>query len=126
MAADPVVGIRQIREWCRAIKPEVDRLYQERGATDRGTRPVANEGEAAESGGAPLSKEAKAIAALIDHPDWTGAEIAGAAGCSRTSLYRMPDFVRAKEILQQAKEDMPRGSKNGDDGTIEAWGADAC
>lgn len=68
-----------------------------------------------------LSKEARALAALADHPDWTDEQIAGAAGCNRQSLYRMKKFVAAKEVLRGGKRLMPKGSKNGETGDVEAW-----
>ena len=73
------------------------------------------------AGKSGLSKEALAIAALKDHPEWSDAEIAKAAGCNRTSLYRMPDFLKARQILRQGKANIPKGSKNAEDGTLEAW-----
>ncbi len=68
-----------------------------------------------------MSKRALALATLIQHPDWTDTQIAEAVGCNRTSLYKMPDFVKARKILKQAKSDIPRGEKNGEDGTVDAW-----
>ncbi len=67
-----------------------------------------------------LSKEALAIAALKDHPDWTDGKIAKAAGCNAKSLYRMKGYTTAKAALRQGGADIPRGSKS-EDGTIEAW-----
>lgn len=46
-----------------------------------------------------LSKEALALAALADHPDWSDEQIAALAGCNRSSLYRMHRFQRAREAL---------------------------
>lgn len=54
-----------------------------------------------------LSKEAMALAALADHPDWSDEQIAELAGCSRSSLYRMPRFVMARQALYRAREDYP-------------------
>jgi AraC-like DNA-binding protein len=69
-----------------------------------------------------LSKKAMALAALQDHPDWTDAKIADAAGCSRTTLYRWPDYKMARELLESAKATRPRGTKT-KDGRVEAWPA---
>ena len=69
----------------------------------------------------PLSKEAKALAALADHPDWTDRQVAKAAGCQRSSLYRMARFMAAKRILKDGKDLMPEGKKDGKDGAVEAW-----
>ena len=67
-----------------------------------------------------LSKEALAVAALVEHPDWTHKEIAKAAGCHKHSLYRMKQYMGARAAIQQAKADMPRGSKS-KDGEMESW-----
>jgi len=70
--------------------------------------------------GGGLSKESLAIAALVDHPDWTDEQIATAAGCNRTSLYRWPKFKEARALLQQGSSP-PQGTKNGETGDMEAW-----
>jgi hypothetical protein len=70
-----------------------------------------------------LSKEALALAALKDHPEWTDSQIAKAAGCKRTSLYDMPAFVKAKAMLKVGKKDLPKGRKD-KDGRVEAWEKD--
>jgi hypothetical protein len=44
-----------------------------------------------------LTKEGYVIGTLMDHPDWTPEQIARAVGCSRTSLYRMPAYMKAKD-----------------------------
>jgi hypothetical protein len=72
-----------------------------------------------------LSKEAKALAALTDHPDWTDEQIAEAAGCKRQSLYRMKKFTAAKRLLKGGKSDFPVGKKNRDTGTVDAWDNDS-
>lgn len=112
----------------RAARPEkraasaADNASAAEGCAGReAQRPPAGEAHEAEASRANLSKEARAIAALKDHLDWPDTEIAKAAGCSRTSLYRMPDFRKAREILKRGKADLPRGSKNADDGKVEAW-----
>jgi hypothetical protein len=72
------------------------------------------------TGGKGLSKEALALATLRDHPDWTDQQIADTVKCNRTSLYEMPDFVKAKQILKQGKKHFPKGRKD-PDGNVEAW-----
>jgi hypothetical protein len=69
---------------------------------------------------ATLSKDARALAALADHPDWTDKQIAKAAGCNVKSLYRMKSFTTAKAALKQGRDDMPKGSKS-KEGEVEAW-----
>jgi len=71
-----------------------------------------------------MSKAAKALAALAEHPDWTDEQIADAAGCKRTSLYRMKSFKQARRILRGGLEQMPAGTKDGETGDVEAWNDD--
>jgi hypothetical protein len=60
-----------------------------------------------------LSPEAKAVATLVDHPEWSHAQIAQAAGCARRSLYRFPKFMRAREVQRSSREGARRnGSRN--------------
>ncbi|MDD4888707.1 MAG: hypothetical protein PHU85_02160 [Phycisphaerae bacterium] len=133
---------RQARKDWPTIKPAIQeaaiRLRLRGKATRQKAEPDAPQGNgtAAPAGPAPasapvapitpppanslkLSKEAKALAALTDHPDWSNATIAKAAGCHVKSLSRMADFQRARQILASGRADMPRGSKD-KDGTLEA------
>lgn len=89
---------------------------------DRNLRAAAK-GKTAATDKMSLSKEARAIAALMDHPEWTDKRIAEAAGCSRQSLYEMPHFVMAKEILKKGKKGVPKGTKDRH-GNVEAWRED--
>ena len=52
-----------------------------------------------ERSGERISKEAMALVALADHPDWSDERIAEMAGCSRSSLYRMPRYMMARQML---------------------------
>jgi hypothetical protein len=65
-----------------------------------------------------LSKEALALAALVENPGWSDQQIANAAGCNRKSLYRMEKFRQAKRAMRSS---VPGGQKDERDGTIEAW-----
>ncbi len=67
-----------------------------------------------------MTKEARALAILTDHPEWSDADIAKAAGCSRTTLYRWERFRKAREILRTGRQLHPRGTKSAE-GDIEAW-----
>ena len=67
-----------------------------------------------------ISKEATALAVLKDHPDWSDAKIAQAAGCSRTTLYTWQSYVKSRAIIAEPKSSRPRGSKS-KEGHIEAW-----
>jgi hypothetical protein len=75
------------------------------------------------AGEKPASKRALALAVLQQHPEWSDTRIAKAAGCSRTTLYRWPFYVKARELLASGKKVRPRGSKS-KDGVIEAWSND--
>lgn len=68
-----------------------------------------------------LSQEAKALAALADHPDWTDHQIAQAAGCHVKSLYRMKKFVSAKAVLKLRRSDLPTGRKDRESHNLDAW-----
>jgi len=57
-----------------------------------------------------LSREAVALALLVQDPELTDAEIARRAGCARTTLYRWPLFKKAKAVLFEAgKSQRTRG-----------------
>ena len=64
------------------------------------------------------------MAALAYHPEWSDEQIAKAAGCNRASLYRMKKFIAAKGLLKDGKGLLPKGSKNGESGQMEAWDDD--
>lgn len=67
------------------------------------------------------SLEARALAVLTDHPDWTDTKIAETLHCNRTSLYRLKKFTAARELLKQdGKATMLRGSKP-KDVNLDAW-----
>jgi hypothetical protein len=69
------------------------------------------------------SQEARAIAALVDHTDWTDTQIAAAVGCHPKSLYRWELFKAARAIMRQGKAELPRGAKP-KKGEIEAYSGD--
>jgi hypothetical protein len=56
-----------------------------------------------------MSKKAKALAALADHPEWTDEQIAQAAGCHVKSLYRWKDYARARELLRHGSSHRQAG-----------------
>jgi len=68
-----------------------------------------------------MSKSARALAVLQDHPDWTNKQIAEVAGVNVKSLSRMDNFRKAREILKTAKSKFPTGSRSAETGDIEAW-----
>jgi len=67
-----------------------------------------------------LTGEAKALALLVQHPEWSNVKIAKEVPCSRTTLYTWQKFVAAREALSQGRRQMPRGTKD-DDHNLEAW-----
>ncbi len=67
-----------------------------------------------------LTKEARALATLVEHPEWSDIKIAKEAGCHVRSLYRWKAFTGARVAQKEVKADIPKGSKSSD-GTIEAW-----
>jgi len=72
-----------------------------------------------------MSKEALALALLVEHPEWSNTRIAKEIGVNRRSLYRWPRFRAARDTLKQGKGDLPRGRKDGETGTVEAWTSEA-
>jgi hypothetical protein len=66
-------------------------------------------------------KQDQVTRTLRQHPEWTDTQIAKAAGCARSSLYRMKDFKAVRALLATEREQLPKGSKNGDTGEVEAW-----
>jgi len=70
-----------------------------------------------------IGKKEKALALLQQHPEWSGSAIADAAGCSRTSFYKWPEYKQARELLREQRGDLPTGQKD-ETGNIEAWEGD--
>jgi hypothetical protein len=70
---------------------------------------------------AGLNVEAKAMAVLVQHPEWSVTRIAQEVDCNRQHLYRLPLFMKARAALKAGRGDIPRGTKDGATGDIEAW-----
>lgn len=68
-----------------------------------------------------MSKAARALVVLKDHPNWSNTDIAKAAGVHPKSLSRMKDFCKARKILKTGKSNIPNGSKDAETGDLEAW-----
>ena len=66
-----------------------------------------------------LSGEAKAIALLVQYPEWTDTKIAETVPCSRTTLYTWPRFMAARKAKKQNSRP-PSGRKDRESGRIEA------
>ena len=68
-----------------------------------------------------MSGEARALAVLTDHPDWTDKRIAEEAGVHPKTLYRYERYKTARQMLKDSgRAGLPRGFKTGD-GDIEAY-----
>jgi len=109
---------------------DIEKAKEEEAKLHQESKPLENDGRG--NGGNVVGTqradvptgEALALAMLVDHPDWTDTRIALAVGVNRTTLYDWPNFKKAKEALKQGKKELPRGSKNGKTGDMEAWEAD--
>jgi len=68
-----------------------------------------------------MSGEARAVAVLADHPDWTDKRIAEEAGVHVKTLHRYARFRTARRMVRDSgRADLPRGFKT-EDGDIEAY-----
>jgi hypothetical protein len=80
---------------------------------------------AADAGLARLSLESRALAMLVEHPDWSNTRIATALGCSRTSLHRLEKFKAARALVKaQGNAAMPKGEKQANK-AMDAWDTDS-
>jgi hypothetical protein len=61
-----------------------------------------------------MSIEARAIAVLCDHHDWTIGQVAKAVGCSKRTLYRKPRFMEANAACQAGRMELPSGHTRDD------------
>lgn len=102
------------RDWKRLIRAAgAERARQESKGRQAG-------GVESES----TSHEARALALLVEHPDWTDKQIAEHIPCHAKSLYRWPRFKVARQAEKQGRNDLPRGTKYPDDdgsSQVEAW-----
>jgi hypothetical protein len=55
-----------------------------------------------------LSKRVTIMGLFALHPGWTDTQLAAAAKCSRGYLYKIPEFVKAREMLKQGREKYAR------------------
>jgi hypothetical protein len=82
----------------------------DRPAQAAAAQPVGNSAAPLEVPGCvQLSKEAQALALLIENPTMSMTELARRLGCNRTSLYRMKPLMKAVEVLKGGKEEVRRG-----------------
>lgn len=81
--------------------------------TDAGQQPQAAESR--------MSGEARALAILTDHPEWTDRRIAREAGLHVKTLYKYSRYKTARGVLKQSgRAGLPHGFRT-DDGDIEAY-----
>jgi hypothetical protein len=112
-----VLSIEQVEEYHRQILDRLQEGERPAGAGLAPPLPTQEPPPPANSGSTlpgDISKQARALGLLGDHPEMTDAEIAKRVGCSRTSLYRMQRFVQAKEALRGARQSYPRAIKTRD------------
>jgi len=68
-----------------------------------------------------MTGEARAMAVLIDHPDWTNKKIAKEIGINSRSLSRYKKFKAARDFAKEAGKDvLPKGHRAAD-GDLEAY-----
>lgn len=68
------------------------------------------------------TKLAKALMILEQHPEWSDRKIATDAGFkSHASLTRNKTYQIAAALAREKKNHLPRGTKDGETGDIEAW-----
>jgi len=70
-----------------------------------------------------LKPEARALALLVAHPEWTNKQIAAAVPCHRRTLAKWSQFRAARQTQRASKGELPHGSKDGSTGNTEAWGS---
>lgn len=95
------------------IEPAVKEL-KKAGAEPAGTDETQDEKQSPKL-------ETKAIAVLMEHPDWTNKKIAKVIGCHEKSLSRFERFRASRALLKkQGKDSIYRGYKD-KEGNIDAY-----
>jgi len=106
----PIRTIADLRKFTRPIVKTVLEMHGPRDA-----QPEQADGSAAtDKPGPTMTDEAKALALLIDHPEWSNKQIAKAVGCNVRTLYKWKKFQEAKDILKAGRTERPRGRKDAD------------
>jgi len=132
---DPgLLALLEARVWCVCAKQgATDRLDALETYLNRAKADIEAAGVVVEGGKAEVvesestSHEARALALLVEHPDWTDKQIAEHVPCHAKSLYRWPRFKAARNAEKQGRNDLPCGTKYPDgDGSsqVEAWDSD--
>lgn len=68
-----------------------------------------------------LPAEARAVAMLLDNPRSSDTQIAKDIGCHRSTLYRSPKYVTARNAIKAGRSELPKGQKDAESGDVEAW-----
>lgn len=102
----------------QVITALLDRLVDTPSAAEKPSdKPVGRAGGPAAS----MDNEAKALALLAMHEDWTVTDIAKSLGVNRTTPYDWPRFKAALAVRKASRRDrLPRGRKDGK-GNLDAW-----
>jgi hypothetical protein len=118
LESSPTKGGVSLNELNRQHKIICDKVEELRTSLiDQQPRPTESISPLSDSDG--LKKRDIAMALKSRHPEWSDTKLAREAGVSRTSLYRWPEFSKAKEILEDGRKRLPRGSKQNK--SVEAW-----
>lgn len=91
------------------------------GSESKSPDPEDTQTKANDSSVNAMDGEARALAVLVKHPDWSDTKIAKEAKVSRTTLYRYPRFRAARATARDGgKASLPKGYKE-QDGSLEAY-----
>ncbi|MCC7291436.1 MAG: hypothetical protein IT449_05160 [Phycisphaerales bacterium] len=71
-----------------------------------------------------LKGEAKALALLVAHPEWSNTQIAKAVPCNLRTLHKWKLFKQARAALKSTRATVAHGSKDRKTHRVEAWGGD--
>jgi len=96
------------------LKLQAAAIAAQEAAPTAGQGPAQNDAQA-------MSADARALAVLAEHADWTPTQIAKKIGVSRTSLYRLPQYQKARKLLKRSGQDEVAGGTKPAEGPMEAW-----
>jgi hypothetical protein len=133
-AGDPrLAGARLTDEDAAVVQTWIDDVEADlpSGTTPaQGDQDVMGDGKAPETPGDPQTDRkvqakkrlATAMVLVQDHPDWSDRQITRQAGYkNHSSLSRSETYQKAAAIARRKKVDLPRGTKDGETGSLEAW-----
>jgi hypothetical protein len=67
--------------------------------------------------------EAKALALLLEHPEWTVKQFANEVGCTPRNLYKLPTFKAALEARKSTRNGRRKGFRSGN-GTVDGYSSE--